>query len=276
MKKAFSTVACMTDDYRQVITCALQTGQKGIEIRLDQNGRLFGLEQRELSDMAEEIRKKDLEIVNLGTGICVGGYDSELLGQAEECLMQADMVGAKGIRIFPGRWYDRRNRCYPASDFDGMVRWFKEVCKIAAKRRTEVWIETHNDFSHSQALKPLLDAVNMPNLKIIWDVMHTIECGETPKETLDCLGDLIAHVHIKDGKPMPTDKMDICNPVEYYYTKPGEGEIPINKIMKLLQQYGYEGYYSVEWEAIWRREIADAYRDVKTMLEAFALWMNPS
>ena len=269
MKKAFSTVACMEADYHQVIDYALQTGQNGIEIRMDDNGYLFGLNREEIPAMVDEMHKNNLEIVDIGTSICVGRYQSELIVKAVECLKLANMVGAKGIRIFPGSWYDKVNHCYSAADQDGMVRFFKELCEHAKQWNVEVWIETHNDYSEGKILKELLDAVDAPNLKIIWDIIHPIECGETPEETIAYLGNRIAHVHIKDGQYNQND-----NSVEYRYTKPGEGTLPLKEILELLYKIGYDGYCSVEWESVWRKEIADIYDNVVAMLEDFSKWMK--
>jgi fatty-acyl-CoA synthase len=37
----------------------------------------------------------------------------------------------------------------------------------------------------------------------------------------------------------------------------GEGEVPVREQLKVLEQYGYNGYVSVEWEKKWHPEIAE-------------------
>jgi sugar phosphate isomerase/epimerase len=37
----------------------------------------------------------------------------------------------------------------------------------------------------------------------------------------------------------------------------GEGEFPAAECLRLLQQAGYDGWYSYEWEKAWHPEIAD-------------------
>ena len=53
----------------------------------------------------------------------------------------------------------------------------------------------------------------------------------------------VFHVHIKDG--------DFKN-----HTLLGEGKVPMLQILQLLQENGYTGYLSVEWEKAWKPELA--------------------
>ena len=46
----------------------------------------------------------------------------------------------------------------------------------------EVGIETHNEYATGQSLRKLLDDVNRLNIKIIWEIIHPIEDGESRKK----------------------------------------------------------------------------------------------
>ena len=39
----------------------------------------------------------------------------------------------------------------------------------------------------------------------------------------------------------------------------GGGEFPADECMRLLEQSGYEGWYSLEWEKMWHPELADPF-----------------
>ncbi len=90
-----------------------------------------------------------------------------------------------------------------------------------------------------------------------------------PKETLDYLGDKIAHVHIKDGKKHEDPDM-----IDYVYTTVGEGELPIKEIVNLLKDFGYKGYLSLEWENEWREEIKGKYTDILKLLSDYNAFMD--
>ena len=38
---------------------------------------------------------------------------------------------------------------------------------------------------------------------------------------------------------------------------PGDGELEIVEIVKYLTEGGYAGYFSLEWEKYWRRELPE-------------------
>lgn len=65
--------------------------------------------------------------------------------------------------------------------------------------------------------------------------MHPLEEDETPQETMDYLGDRVAHIHIKDGTTDPDPEA-----ISYVYGPIGEGEMPIKEIVTVLKKAGYE------------------------------------
>ena len=50
MKRAFSTVACMDADWRTVVEAAVAANMCALEIRLTEDGRVFGLDEEELEE----------------------------------------------------------------------------------------------------------------------------------------------------------------------------------------------------------------------------------
>ena len=95
--------------------------------------------------------------------------------------------------------YKRQNPDKPEPDYSGIIKALKEICDYANEKNVEIWVETHNEFATGKVLKPLIEDVGKSNLKIIWDVIHPIEDGESIEETWSEVGKSIAHIHIKDG-----------------------------------------------------------------------------
>ena len=151
-------------------------------------------------------------------------------------------------------------------DYSGIVRALQELADYTEK---EIWIETHNEFATGRVLKMLLEDVNRKNVKIIWDIIHPWEDGEKPSETIEYIGDKIAHVHIKDGKRS-------ANPLKHDldYTLLGEGELPIKEIITTLVANGYTGYFSLEWESLWRNEIQNCFDNVGDVLKMYRNYLE--
>ncbi len=245
-KKAFSTVACMNYDAEKLKSLCEKYGFDAVEVRLDGEHYTHG---------------DGLKIVDLGTSICVKRYSEEQVSEAKRILEKIENTDILAIRIFLGNFARRKTDKKDELDYDGIVRTIQKMCDLTKK---QIWIETHNEFSTGKVLRKLLDDINRDNAKIIWDIIHPIEEGESPKETIDYIGKDIAHVHIKDGKPFDDE-----NANDYFYTKLGEGVLPIKEILTLLDENHYNGYISLEWESLWRNEIKDEFLNVEGAIKMF-------
>ena len=264
MKKAFSTVACMELTWREALRLAADNGMDAVEIRMDENDRLFGLEEDGLRIMTDTFDENGIAISDIGSGVCVSGMDDRLLARAEKSVCTTAKAKAKGMRVFLGHFLKRFSEQAPCNDPE-ICLFLKRLCDFAAEKNVEIWIETHNEYSTGTALKRILDGADRDNLKIIWDVIHPAEAREDPADTLKTLGGRIAHVHLKDGvRPHDPDIID------YTYTALGKGELPLKRILSLLGDAGYSGYCSLEWEKAWRPEIRDMYTDTGALLKDYA------
>ena len=270
MKRAFSTVACMDADAPQIIEACYKYQMDGVEIRLDKDNSVLGKQSKEeLEELAKVFRLAGITVVDLGSSICIKEYNEKHTLTMQRILECAEQLDAKGIRVFLGNFSSKVNPNLPKPDYEGIVRQLKELCTVANVYNTEVWVETHNEFATGKVLKQLISDVDCHNLKIIWDIMHPIEDGEGIKETWGYIGDRIAHVHIKDG-------FDRKDPVwhDYQYTCLGEGALPIGSIIKLLENEGYQGYYSLEWEAAWRGELAGYENSLDWVLKQYTDYLE--
>ena len=104
----------------------------------------------------------------------------------------------------------------------------------------------------------------MPNLKIIWDVLHSIEYREDINETISHLGENIVHVHLKDGRQ--SEDMNVC---QYIHTDLCEGIMPFGEVIEALKALNFDGHLSLEWESPWRPEIRNLYGDPDELLKKY-------
>lgn len=252
MKLAFSTLPFMNFDAERLRIIAEKYGIDAVEVRtLKDNSFPHG---------------KGLVISNLGSGITIKNYDEKQMEEAAQIFEAAHKNDIPAVRIFLGNFARRWDEPRQELDYEGIVRAVRELAKLEL---AQVWIETHNEFATGKSLRKLLDDINHPHVKVIWDIIHPIEDEELPQETVDLLQDDIVHVHIKDGIKHPDSMMH-----DYYYTRLGEGELPIVEIMKILSERGYSGYFSLEWENIWRAELWNSYPTGEDAVEAFVKYMK--
>ena len=263
MKKAFSTITCQELTYKEVAKHAKEAGIHALEVRLHNGNRFFDLDVEEVPAAVDYLEQHGLHVVDLGTNIALCYDEPAIVEDAKKCVDLAVLTKAKAIRVFLGSFVKKFSE-QSLHDYADIVKMLKEICAYAMGPRIEIWMETHNAFSEGKVLAQLIEDVAYENLKVIWDVMHPYEFEETPEETIQYLGDRIAHVHIKDGVKKEDPDLILLR-----YTKLGEGTVPVPEIISLLKARGYDGYYSLEWERVWREEIRDVFLNLPEILEHF-------
>ena len=251
-KLSFSTLPCMDYGSTELLKLCEKYGFSGVEVRTKNDGSF--------------VSGGGLYVTDVGSSFCIKGYDSNLLEAANDLTKRIKDSGIGAMRVFLGNFCKRYDDPRAELDYDGIVEMLRKMCDFSA---CEIWIETHNEFATGKTLKTLLSDINRENVKIIWDIIHPIEDGETPEETVTYLGNNIAHVHIKDGKKH-------SDPIwhDYEYTPVGEGELPIKQIVDLLKKNGYDGFFSLEWESLWRDELKKLDWSVDKILKEYIDFMD--
>lgn len=269
MKLAISTLPFKDWSLENTLKCCKGAGYDAVEIRMDYHG----WSDRSLSDgsyraAAREIAESGLRVSDLGSGIVLNEYHKKDLEELVRLLEIAELLHAEGVRIMLGNIRLRADTPVPRLDREGIIRWMEEADRVAGNCGKEIWVETHNEFATGKALNELYKETPLEHTKVIWDIMHPLEQGESIEETMRYLGPKIVHVHIKDGLPWG-------DPVRliWKYTRIGEGIIPIRQIMSLLDLADYQGYYSLEWESAWRKELEALQCDMQEV-EAFPQFMR--
>ena len=252
MKLSFSTLPCMESSALELKQICEKFGYGASEVRVN-NDNTF-------------THGDGLSISNLGSSICIKKYDQALLDNAIQIFKNAAASGIGAVRVFLGNFCRTYDAPKEPVIHDEIVEMLQKLCDSTD---ISVWVETHNEYATGKALRKLLDDVNRDNLKIIWDIIHPIEDGELPEDTLKYIGNDVAHVHIKDGIK-PSDK----NQHDYIYTRLGKGELPIKEIVHLLTEHGYDGFYSLEWESLWRNELKELNITNDDLFESYIAFMK--
>jgi len=253
MRLAFSTIPCEGWSLEEIVAIAKQGGFSGLELR---EGAAWCIHTQLSPDerraALHKVKEAGLIISNIGSGVCFTGRegDAEQFENFKQAVSLAHDLDARGVRVFLGYFTSRRDSEAPAIPYANLVQQLQQACNYAGAQDVQVWIETHNEYATGRLLRTLLDDVDRPNCAVIYDIIHPLEEGESPIDTIRLLGEQCVHVHIKDGIPFE-DPME----TNWKYTRVGEGDVPIPSIVGLLEESGYTGYYSLEWETKWRKEL---------------------
>jgi sugar phosphate isomerase/epimerase len=240
MKACFSTLGCPDWGVGQILDCIRELGFAGVEIR-GLEGEMSAPASPHLkpgSDFLKELERLGCVVAGLGSSASFGKPQAAV----DECkayIEAAAAIGCKVVRVFGGQLPEGLDRPQAAQ---AMAPALQEACDFAAERGVFVGLETHDAWCRCDQVAIILEAVNHPALKVIWDCHHSLRQGETAAQSLAAMGDALVHVHLKDGF-MTDGKVD--------YRLFGDGDLPLREVLQGLKDVGYGGYLSLEWEKKW-------------------------
>ena len=241
MKLAFSTLGCPTWSLHYAVEQAQKLGYRAIEIR--------GVKDRLRSDTIEELlpenraetlafaKEHDVSFCCLGASASFHEKEKreENLEEALGAVKLARACGIPCVRVF-GNNLITDDEDAEIADIAGQIRI---LCDEARGYHVEILLEVHGDFNTGERIMKTAGGVDRDNFGIIWDIQHS---REDPLRFWEKTKHLVRHVHIKDsvdGK--------LCNT--------GEGNLSVAEIVRMLENDGYKGYYSLEWEKRWHPEL---------------------
>jgi len=253
MKLSFSTLGCPEWDVSTVISRAVEYGFQGIEFRgirdqLDVT-RLPEFTTRS-SETSRRLKNAGLSVACFSSSVFVSHADNIAEDQELEEIKRyaelADRFQAPFIRVFGGKIGQRswdQAILQAAERISGMI-------ELIGDFNVRLVIETHDDWMDCRHLSRLMQAVDSPQVGILWDVNHPFMfIKEDPVATWREVGEWILHTHWKDS---------IVNPAAEHGFDPclmGEGVVPHSQIYQLLKDGAYSSYLSLEWEKRWHPEI---------------------
>lgn len=250
MKPCFSTLGCPEWTVDRIAQCVEDCRYAGLELR--------GLEnEMYLPDhpaLAPECRAGfRARFESLGCAIACVSSSARLtdptsparrksLDETRAFIELAAGLGAGLVRVFAGPIAEGDDRARSAAR---MVEMLREMEPHARAANVKVAVETHDDWCRGRDLVPVVADVGSPFVGVLWDINHPYRHGEAPEATAEAVGNHLLHIHAKDGVEGGG------------YTLFGEGDLPLRRILALLNDVGYDGYLSFEWEKKWHPEIQE-------------------
>ena len=253
IKLAFSTLGCPKWELPRIALAAREHGYHGVELRalggdLDLLGR-SEFRGGELERTRDWLAAQSLEVCCVDTSCSFDSADrAERLKQVDLAVQQCDLAAALRaplIRVFPDQ--------VPAGvTYDETRDRIAEALRLVAERAPGgvcVGLETHGHFAAGRAAAEVLQLADHPSLRIIWDAANSFSSGESVEESADSVAPYLAHVHLRDARPMGGEHW---TPV-----LAGRGLVPFDGVVAALRRLDYQGFVSFEWEKYWHPEIEE-------------------
>lgn len=192
------------------------------------------------------ISHHNLSALPVDTAVVAPAY-REHITTLQRCIDVAQALGTNLVRIFSFR---KEMVLFGAEPVISEGTWatlmnrLEEPLQIADAAGITLVMETAISGNVTSALlaRKLIDALDVPHLKVLWDPCSSLYCTEVPyPDGYEAIREHIAHVHLKDGVVnLPAATFDFCA------MRQGQMDPYYNDIVEALKRDGYEGAISLE------------------------------
>lgn len=177
----------------------------------------------------------------------IGGYAlCDQTQDVDRLLAATAALGAGRVRV---RTPNLGSAAYPEL-FDHARRCFATVAERASDHGVKALVELHHQtvVSSSSAALRLLDGLDPDVVGVIHDLGNlVIEGGEDTRAGLEMLGDLLAHVHVKNCSWHPgMAASDGTVEWEHGWDELPTGQADVPAYLQVLHDLGYDGWVTVE------------------------------
>ena len=192
------------------------------------------------------ISHHNLSALPVDTAVVAPAY-REHITTLQRCIDVAQALGTNLVRIFSFR---KEMVLFGAEPIISEGAWttlmnrLEEPLHIADDAGITLVMETAISGNVTSALlaRKLIDALDAPHLKVLWDPCSSLYCTEVPyPDAYEAIREHIAHVHLKDGVVnLPAATFDFCA------MRQGQMDSYYNDIVDALKRDGYDGAISLE------------------------------
>lgn len=274
MELAFSTLGCPEWTFDDVITHAKEYGYTGIEFR----GLLSEIELTQVPEFSsaqiattrQRLADAGLQATCLSSSVSIvkamadAVSKQQAVATAERYIDMAKEVGAPFVRLFCG---DNPPDMSMADAVARAAETLQHLGDFALSRGVTVVVETHDAFTETIKIANLVRMTNHPAVRVLWDIHHPFRAkGESIVQSMENLQGLIAYTHIKDSVVNAETGAVTYVPI-------GLGDVPVKQVIDDLQQAGYDGFITLEWEKRWHPELADPEIVFSHYTEQMRAWM---
>lgn len=225
-------------DLTEQIAALEQEGIRNIELRSVWGKGVLDLDHREQDTIQLALDDHEFYISAIGSPIGKIGIEDDFeahLEQFEKAIEMAHVFGCDFIRIFSFYIPEGKD---PASYRDEVMQRLQTMTDLAQEEGITLLHENESRIygDTAERCKDLIDTVDSPCLRAIFDPANFIQVGQRPYKTcLPILKDDIEYFHIKDAEL----STGVVKPA-------GEGDGRIAKILSEMIADGFGGFLSLE------------------------------
>ncbi|MBD0710639.1 MULTISPECIES: M20/M25/M40 family metallo-hydrolase [unclassified Streptomyces] len=224
------------------IAVARELGWNALELRTIDGTALADLTGPAVREAADRLHAAGLGVVCLASRIGnwarpVTGPFSADLEELERLAEHGRTLGCRSLRVMS--WTDGG---LPEDQWATLaIDRMRRLARRAERLGVELLHENCTGWAGSDATRTLrmLAEVESPALRVLFDTGNGVPYGYDGHALLERLLPYVAHVHVKDALPGE-------RPGEAVYTLPGDGTARVAECVRLLEDHGYRGAYSLE------------------------------
>lgn len=261
MKTCFSTLGCPEWSFAEIVSVASDLGFAGVEIRGIQR-ELHAPAIDAFSPTHIEATKETLKRLSLSIPCIASSCDLNSEDVLEEAKAYVDIASALGVPYI--RLLGDREPA-PSDEVHSRVIManLHDIGEYAKDKGVTPLIETNGFFAKTKVLGLMLQEIKNVHIGILYDIHHPYRYfNEDPAYTIKNIAPYIRHVHIKDS---------VMESGKVRYRMVGAGDLPVARIVRLLKDAGYEGFYSLEWVKRWDLTLEEpgiAFAQYKAFMDA--------
>ena len=265
LRIAFSTLAFPDATLAEATALGRSWGYAGVELRLI-DGQLIdsSMSAAERVRVKQTIAAASLPIVSVDSSIILTGEEAG--PELRQFLELANDWESPLVRVYGGPLAEEPGT--RRTQMEAAARVLQEATPLAERLGVAVAIETHDSFSASSVVAELLAMAQSKWVGALWDTHHPHRMGERPAEVYKHIGPRVLHVQVKDAR------LSVAHKGGWQLVLLGEGEVPVQEIIRLLAAGGYGGYISVEWEKYWHPEIEEPEIALPQHLKVLQEWVK--
>ena len=263
----FSTLGSPNWSLERAAEQAVADGYAGLEVRI-LDGQVISprLPAERRTAIRSLMKQHGLVIAGIGASTRFSSPDADdrakHLADLRAYLALASDLEAPIVRTFGGGPSEGQTM---ADVIDLVAASLAEAAPDAERHGVTICLETHDAFCRGQEVAGVLQQVDSPWVKAVWDVHHPYRMGESTEDTWNYIGARLAHVHMKDASRREDGSWEL--------KLMGEGEVPCREIIRLLAAKGYDGYICAEWEKAWHPEVEEPEIAIPQHAQVLRQWM---
>ena len=243
-------------DFEYALDTMVETGLEYVELQYLWEKQVGDLTDADIERVRGLIAARNLKVscishhnlsaLPVDTAVVAPAY-REHITTLQRCINVAQALGTNLVRIFSFR---KEMVLFGAEPVISEGAWatlmnrLEEPLQIADAAGITLVMETAISGNVTSALlaRKLIDALDVPHLKVLWDPCSSLYCTEVPyPDGYEAIREHIAHVHLKDGVVnLPAATFDFCA------MRQGQMDPYYNDIVDALKRDGYEGAISLE------------------------------